>query len=119
MRFFWEADVNETPQEYYFRSLGGPNLRKWFADWAGQVAAKMDFLTRDQFQVTVDNCYNHHCVRNKLWQPYVWKSTDSGTQGWVRPKEDRTTRGWSFNVWRIINSRKANYMYVYTIIKHN
>ena len=52
---YYVEERGQSPQEYWYRLLGGDNLRAWFADWAAHNAADMDYLTRKEFKTTVDN----------------------------------------------------------------
>ena len=43
---------------------------------------------------------------------YVWEGVDQGTDGLTRPPTspmDLTTRGWSYNVWRLNTTRASKY----------
>ena len=56
--------------------------------------------------------YNSECDPQSACDAhsFVWEGEDSGTDGMVRPPTapiDLTTRGWSYNVWRL-NSTRAN-----------
>ena len=116
---YYVEERGQSPQEYWYRLFGGDNMRAWFADWAAHNAADMDYLTREEFKVSLDR-YKHLALpnRDKECNPpadcgphsYVWEGVDAGTGGLVRPPTaplDLTTRGWSYNVWRL-NSTKAN-----------
>ena len=105
-------------QEYWYHLFGGDNLRNWFADWAAHNAADMDYLTRKEFKHSKDyynylvRIYNSECEPQSACDPhsYVWEGVDTGTDGLTRPPTypiDLTTRGWSYNVWRL-NSTRAN-----------
>ena len=107
-----------SPQEYWYRLLGGDNMRAWFADWAAHNAADMDYLTRKEFKDSkkyyryLVQIYNSECDPQSACDAhsYVWEGKDTGTGGMVRPPTaptDLTTRGWSYNVWRL-TSTKAN-----------
>ena len=115
---YYVEERGMTPQQYWFELFGGDNLRSWFADWAAHNAADMDYLTRGQYRVSLNyyhrlvRIYNSECVPQSACDPhsYVWEGADAGTGGLVRPPTsplDLTTRGWSYNVWRI-NSTRAN-----------
>ena len=109
---------DQSPQEYWYRLFGGDNMRAWFADWAAHNAADMDYLTRKEFKDSkkyynyLVRIYNSECVPQSACDAhsYVWEGKDTGTGGMVRPPTaptDLTTRGWSYNVWRL-SSTKAN-----------
>ena len=56
--------------------------------------------------------YNSECDPQSACDAhsFVWEREDFGTDGMVRPPTapiDLTTRGWSYNVWRL-NSTRAN-----------
>ena len=115
---YYVEDRGMSPQQYWFELFGGENLRSWFADWVAHIAADMDYLTREEFKVAKDRYLlfisrDRECVPNpKECEPhsYVWEGADAGTDGMTRPPTsplDLTTRGWSYNVWRI-NSTTAN-----------
>ena len=72
-------------------------------------------LTREEFEESRDyfhylvSIYNSECVPQSACDPhsYVWEGEDEGTDGLTRPPTNLTTRGWSYNVWRI-NTTTAN-----------
>ena len=109
------------PQEYYYNTFGGDNMRNWFADFAVHNAADMDYLSRAEFHTGVDY-YNYlvqisssecdtpdnYCEEHS----YVWESVDTGTGGWVRPPPEMTTRGWSYNVFKIETTSSNRFRYL-------
>ena len=104
---YYAVYTDLSPQEYFYQTLGGSNLRNWFANWAGRTAGEMDYLTREQFAVS----YNHYTCG---WcqdhiNPFVFESFNTGTSGWFRPREDVTPRGWSYNVFKIKNTMANRY----------
>ena len=118
---YYVEERGQSPQEYWYRLLGGDNMRAYFADWAAHNAADMDYLTREEFKQTVDY-YNWLALPNRdkeCFPPadcgphsYVWEGTDAGTGGLVRPPKvplDLTTRGWSYNVWKLKSTRVNSY----------
>ena len=115
---YYVEERGVSPQQYWFELFGGENLRTWFADWVAHTAADQDYLTREEHKISFD--YYHESIsRDRECVPdpgqcqphsYVWEGRDEGTDGLTRPPTaplDLTTRGWSYNVWRI-NSTKAN-----------
>ena len=117
---YYVEERGMSPQQYWFELFGGENLRSWFADWVASIAADMDYLTRKEFKHSLD--YYHYLVRiyNSECEPqwacdphsYVWEGTDEGTGGMVRPPTaptDLTTRGWSYNVWRLSTTKASTY----------
>ena len=118
--YFYESR-EITPQEYYFNEFGTETLRTWFTDWAAHTAADVDYITRDEYQSSIEHyqyltndLYKDQCIPTTLCavNAYVWEGTDSGTNGWIRPQAAFTTRGWSYNVFKINNSKKTIYRYL-------
>ena len=105
------------PQEYYYNTFGGDNMRSWFADFAVHNAADMDYLSRAEFHTGVDYFYYLTQIYSSECDPpsncevhsYVWESVDTGTGGWVRPPPEMTTRGWSYNVFKIETTSRRQF----------
>ena len=116
MDYFLE-DRNASPQEYWYNLIGNDEFRNYFADFAIHNAADMDYLTREEFEISKNNYYrilqneiNTECANNVCdLHSYVWEAKDAGTNDWQRPPKDLTTRGWSYNVWRVNVTKAADY----------
>ena len=118
---YYAAARNVTPQEYWYRELGGGNLRNMFADWIIHTTADMDYLSREEFEASKNHYYYHYnrlvnteeCAGSTC-EPhfYVWEGADNGTGGLIRPPANLTPRGWSHNVWRVNSSFANNYTWV-------
>ena len=101
----------ENPQSYWFYQLGAEKFRGIFLDWAAEIAADYSFLTREQYSgishITMHSDWPYY---GRYVTPYVWNSTDEGTNGeWVRPPQNMTARGWAWNVFNITNTKSQQY----------
>ena len=112
---YYVEERNKSPQEYWCKLFGKENFENWFADWTVHNAADMDYLTREEFNESAYDSYPS-IARDKECStglcdphPYVWEGTDEGTSGWERPPANLTTRGWSYNVWRLKVTKAASY----------
>ena len=102
------ANTELSPQEYITTRVGPSLMRSHFADWAAHNSAKMDYLSREQYErglleISLAGDWNY-------FRPSVWEATDQGTEGqWVRPVQELTARGWAYNVFNITNTGAATY----------
>ena len=102
----------ENPQSFWFDKLGSSVFRDYFADYASEISADFNFLTRDEY----NNALHQHMIYYGDWryaQPSVWNSVDEGTDGqWYRPQSNYTSRGWAWNVFNITNTDYNRYRFV-------
>ena len=83
-------------------------MRSHFADWAAHNSAKMDYLSKEQYErglleISLAGDWDYY-------RPSVWEATDQGTEDqWVRPIQELTARGWAYNVFNITNTAAATY----------
>ena len=115
---YYSAVRDTSPQEYWYKELGGKNLRSMFADWVIHTSADMDYLTREEFEFSKRHYYgvyndlvNKEQCAGATCEPhfYVWEGADNGTGGFLRPPTNLTPRGWSHNVWRVSSTFANNY----------
>ncbi len=112
-----ETDISEifysgttiNPQEYLFNLLGDSLFRKYFIDCAAHMHNNFDFLTPTQANNARNewNDYAESSDNNKFIESY----TNTGTYGWVRPSDDKTTTSWSFNTFKLNNSENETYTF--------
>jgi len=101
-------NVTLLPQEYLYSILGGPDMRKYFANWAVHNAVGFDYLSsaqverlKKEFQRFGDPDDDHSVVAT---------FKDKGTDGeWIRVPESETPGGWAYNVYEINNTISGNY----------
>ena len=107
-----------SPQEYWYKKLGGENLRSMFADWVIHTTADIDYISREEFEQSRNKYYgvyndlvNKEDCAGETCEPhiYVWEGADNGTGGLLRPPADLTPRGWSHNIWRVNSTFANNY----------
>jgi len=104
------AETNQSPQEYFFRKVGGERMRRIFADWAAHNTGGMDYLTREQ----LERAYQEITLAGDwdYYRPNIWSAVDEGTGGdWFTPPGDLTARGWAYNVFNINNTQTATYYF--------
>jgi hypothetical protein len=102
-------NVTLLPQEYLYSALGGPDMRKYFVDWAIHNAVGFDYLStaqverlKKEFQRYGDPKDDHSVVE---------KYNDTGTDGkWIRVPEIETPGGWAYNVYEIHNTISGTYI---------
>jgi hypothetical protein len=103
------AGTTELPQEYFFNQIGGSVFRDHFIDWAAHMTNGFDFLPQNQ----IDEFENE-------WEVYADPLDDNefiaifdndGSDGWIRPDDDRVTTGWSFNTYKLFNEDTESYTF--------
>jgi hypothetical protein len=101
-------NITLLPQEYLYSLLGGPVMRKYFAEWAIHNAVGFDYLSsaqverlKKEFQRYGDPDDDHSVVKT---------FNDEGTNGkWITVPEKETPGGWAYNVYKINNTISGNY----------
>lgn len=103
------AGTTELPQEYFFNQIGGTIFRNHFIDWAAHITNHFDFLPANQiarFEYEWED-YADPLDDNEFIEIY----DDTGSNGWVRPENDKVTTGWSFNTYKINNESTDSYTF--------
>lgn len=105
--FYMELD--ETPQEYLFNTVGATDYRTHFLDWVSRMTNEFDFITQTQRDA------------NELeWLTYADPADDNefietfdsdGSNGWYEPADQYVTNAWSFNTYKLENSTNSPYTF--------
>ena len=101
--------TNENPQEYMFNTIGGNAFRQHFIDWAAHMTNDFDFIPAYQAQTNLNewNSYADPDDDNE----FIAIFENEGTQGWLRPANDKVTNAWSFNTYKLINTDTKKYTF--------
>ncbi len=103
------AGTTDLPQEYFFNQIGGSVFRNHFIDWAAHMTNSFDFLPENQitrFETEWDD-YADPLDDNEFIAVYQ----NTGSNGWVRPENDKVTTGWSYNTYKINNESTESYTF--------
>ncbi|MCX6180645.1 MAG: T9SS type A sorting domain-containing protein [Bacteroidetes bacterium] len=97
------------PQQYIASKVGINNLRAYFTEFAAKMHNNFDFLTASQLTEAQYhwNTYSDSKDVNEFTQEF----TDKGTTGWFTPSSDKVTTGWSFNTYKISNTKNTTYKF--------
>ncbi len=103
------AGTTELPQEYFFNQIGGSVFRDHFIDWAAHMTNGFDFLPQNQIDEFENEweVYADPLDDNEFIQIY----DNEGSDGWIRPDDDKVTTGWSFNTYKLINQNTETYTF--------
>ncbi len=98
-----------SPQEYLFNQIGGAAFRNHFIDCAAHMTNNFDFLQPSQAARAQDewDTYADPLDDNQFLQTY----TDTGSDGWFRPADSLTTNAWSFNTYKLLNTKTETYTF--------
>jgi hypothetical protein len=103
------AGTTELPQEYFFNQIGGSVFRSHFIDWAAHMTNGFDFLPQNQID-EFENEWNVYADPNDD-NEFIEVFENDGSDGWIRPNDDRITTGWSFNTYKLINEGTESYTF--------
>jgi hypothetical protein len=103
------AGTTELPQEYFFNQIGGSVFRSHFIDWAAHMTNGFDFLPQNQID-EFENEWNVYADPNDDTE-FIEVFENDGSDGWIRPNDDRITTGWSFNTYKLINEGTESYTF--------
>ena len=101
------SGTDQLPQEYFYNYLGADVFRAQFMDWAAHMTNHFDFLTPAQIAVLENewNDYADPADDNEFIEVF----DNEGSGGWYRPDDDRVSRGWAFNTYKLLNSDSCIY----------
>ena len=109
------AGTNKSPQEYIHNRIGGSQFRKFFSNWCAHNAAFYDYITREQYRLSLWELDPSVDIPNRDdddINPYVQTFVDAGTNGvFIEPSQNLKPMGWAYNVYRITVSRDATYTF--------
>lgn len=104
------AATKLSPQEYLIQNLGGPEFRDFYADYAVHNVAGFPEFPKGTAERTMKELEQYGDAGDM--HPTVFRCGAEGTgPDWYRPEPELTTRGWSYNVYRIDNDSAGTWQF--------
>ncbi len=97
------------PQEYIAEQIGMEPMRSYFVDFAAMLHNDYNFVPESQLGNALDN-FNTYSDPTDIHE-FVLELNNGGTDGWYSPNVDEVTTGWSFNTYKLLNSRNGSYTF--------
>jgi hypothetical protein len=102
------ANIDLLPQEYLYSTLGGQDMRKYYADWAIHSAVGFDYLSAVQVERLKKEFHKYGDPDDD--HTIVASYNNTGTNGlWVDVPAHDTPCAWAYNVYEISNTMSGSY----------
>ena len=102
------GNIALLPQEFLYSTLGGPDMRKYYADWAIHSAVGFDYLSAAQVERLKKEFLRYGDPDDD--HSIVAAYNNTGTDGlWVPVPTHDTPCAWGYNVYEINNTISGSY----------
>lgn len=102
--------ITQLPQEYLYNQIGARKFRDLYADFAAHNVSGYPHFPAGTEERSARELkrYGDSLDIHAIVQTYI----NADTRGnWYRPAKDYVTRGWGYNVYKIINSSSGSYTF--------